>query len=51
MNTRRQYLLVVEVFSKWKHVYKQSAPFRMSMRTAAEEKYLQVLFRVKVQVS
>lgn len=50
MIIRREYLLVIGIFSRWKHIYKQSAPFRMSMRTAAEEKYLQVLFRLKAQV-
>jgi hypothetical protein len=50
LSIRREYRLTVTIFSRWKHICQQSAPFRFSMRTAAEEKYFQVMFRRKAQV-
>jgi hypothetical protein len=50
LSIRREYHFTLAIFSRWKHICQQSAPFRFSMRTAAEEKYLQVIFRLKAQV-
>jgi hypothetical protein len=50
LSVRREYRLIVAIFSRWKHICKQSAPFRLSIRSAAEEKYLQFMFRLKSQV-
>lgn len=50
LSIRREYRLIVAIFSRWKHICKQSAPFRLSIRSAAEEKYLQFVFRLKSRV-
>lgn len=49
MGVMRDYHLTVSIFSRWKHICKQSAPFRLSIRTAAEEKYVQVMFGLKAR--
>jgi hypothetical protein len=50
LSVRREFRLIVAIFSRWKHICKQSAPFRLSIRSAAEEKYFQFMFRLKSQV-
>jgi hypothetical protein len=50
MEIKKNSKLMKNIFERWVHICKQSAPFRRSMLVAAEEKYRAKIFRFKLEV-